>query len=152
VHARVPDDSVVAELYCGVGAIGLGLAARSREVRFNEVSPHGLRGLELGLEQLASEVRSRISVVPGDAATAASIVAGTGIVIVDPPRKGLDEAVVTALREHRPAKVLYVSCDADSLARDVASLTGAGRYRLQRLTPYALFPYTDHVETLAELA
>jgi 23S rRNA (uracil1939-C5)-methyltransferase len=152
VQARVPDDVVVAELFCGVGAIGLGLAGRSREVRFNEVSSHGLRGLELGLEQLAPDVRSRVSVVPGDAATTASIVAGADIVIVDPPRKGLDDAVVAALREHRPAKVLYVSCDADSLARDVASLAAAGRYRLQRLTPYALFPYTDHVETLAELA
>jgi 23S rRNA (uracil1939-C5)-methyltransferase len=152
VHARVPDDAVVAELYCGVGAIGLGLAGRSREVRFNEVNSHGLRGLELGLAQLAPDVRSRVSVVPGDAATVASIVADADIVIVDPPRKGLDDAVVTALREHRPAKVLYVSCDAESLARDVASLAAAGRYRLQRLTPYALFPYTDHVETLAELA
>jgi 23S rRNA (uracil1939-C5)-methyltransferase len=152
VQARVPDDAVVAELYCGVGAIGLGLATRSREVRFNEVSPHGLRGLELGIEQLASEVRARVSVMPGEAATAAPIVAGAGVVIVDPPRKGLDAAVVAALREERPATVLYVSCDAESLARDVAMLIAAGRFRLLRLTPYALFPYTDHVETLAELA
>jgi 23S rRNA (uracil1939-C5)-methyltransferase len=152
VHARVPDDAVVAELYCGVGAIGLGLAARSREVRFNEVSPHGLRGLELGIEKLAGDVRPKVSVTPGDAASGASILAGADVAIVDPPRKGLDENVVAALCEQRPARVLYVSCDAESLARDAASLTRPGRYRLRRLTPYALFPYTDHVETLAELS
>jgi 23S rRNA (uracil1939-C5)-methyltransferase len=152
VHARVPDDAVVAELYCGVGAIGLGLAGRAREVRFNELSPYGLRGLELGIGKLGADVRSKVSVVPGHVATASSIVAGADVVIVDPPRKGLDEAVVAALREHQPARVLYVSCDADSLARDIASLTSGRKLQLQRLTPYALFPYTDHVETFAELA
>jgi tRNA/tmRNA/rRNA uracil-C5-methylase (TrmA/RlmC/RlmD family) len=47
--------------------------------------------------------------------------------------------------------LLYVSCDAESLCRDTERLTEGGRFRLERLTPYALFPYTDHVETLAEL-
>jgi 23S rRNA (uracil1939-C5)-methyltransferase len=73
-------------------------------------------------------------------------------VVVDPPRKGLDDGLVAALREHRPSKILYVSCDADWLARDVACLSEGERFRLLRLTPSALFPYTDHVETLAELA
>jgi 23S rRNA (uracil1939-C5)-methyltransferase len=151
VHARVPNGAVVAELYCGVGAIGLGLVARSREVRFNEVSPHGLRGLDLGLAALPGDARAKARVVAGEAGAAAAIAEGTGVVIVDPPRKGLDDAVVSALLEYRPPKLLYVSCDADSLARDVARLTGSGAWRVRSLTPYALFPFTDHVETLAEL-
>ncbi len=151
VHSRVPDGASVAELYCGVGAIGLGLVERSREVRFNEVSPHGLRGLELGLAGIPVDVRARVSVTGGEAGAAAAIVRGADVVIVDPPRKGLDDGVVSALREHRPGRILYVSCDTDSLARDVARLTANSRFRLERLTPYALFRYTDHVETLAEL-
>jgi 23S rRNA (uracil1939-C5)-methyltransferase len=152
VHARVADGGVVAELYCGVGAMGLGLVARSREVRFNEASPHGLRGLELGLAALPAEGRARTSVAGGEAGVAASIVRGADVVIVDPPRKGLDAGVVAALRDDTPGKVLYVSCEADSLARDVDALTRGSKLKLVRLTPYALFPYTDHVETLAELS
>ena len=80
------------------------------------------------------------------------MVEGADVAIVDPPRKGLDDALVAALRAHRPGQLLYVSCDAESLARDVGRLTDGSRFRLARLTPYAMFPYTDHVETLAELA
>lgn len=152
VHARVPDDAVVAEFYCGVGAIGLGLVERAREVRFNEVSPHGLHGLEMGLAVLPRRMRAKVVVAGGDAVAGLEIVAGASCVIVDPPRKGLDAAVVAALRASHPERLLYVSCDIDSLSRDAASLLAGGTFHLQRLTPYALFPYTDHVETLAEFA
>ena len=150
VQSRVSGDGVIAELYCGVGAIGLGLAARSREIRFNEVSPHGLRGLELGLDALPEEVRRKTSVTPGDAGGALDILAGASCVIVDPPRKGLEPEVARRLRAERPSQVLYVSCDPASLKRDALALVAGGAFRLERLTPYALFPYTDHVETLAE--
>ena len=149
VHARVPAHAVLAELYCGVGAIGLGLLHRVRELRFNEVSPQGLRGLELGLGAQPAAVRAKAVVVPNPAAEAAGIIRGADCVIVDPPRKGLDDVVATTLREARPDALLYVSCDLESLLRDSELLTAAGGFRLVRLTPYALFPYTDHVETLA---
>ena len=152
VHSRVTDDAVVAELYCGVGAIGLGLLERAREVRFNEVSPHGLRGLDMGLAALPRRTRAKAVVAGGDAAAVLAVVGGASCVIVDPPRKGLDDAVVAALRAEHPAQLLYVSCDPDSLTRDADRLAAGGAFRLARLTPYALFPYTSHVETLAEFA
>jgi len=148
--ARVAEDAIVAELYCGVGAIGLGLVERVREVRFNEVSPHGLRGLEAGLAALPLRSRARTSVESGEAAGAVQILRGASCVIVDPPRKGLDDAVISALRAERPSQLLYVSCDIDSLVRDADRLVESGVFRVARLTPYAMFPYTDHVETLAE--
>jgi 23S rRNA (uracil1939-C5)-methyltransferase len=150
LHSRVPDGVVVAELYCGVGAIGLGLVSRSREVRFNEVSPHGLAGLEMGVAGLPSELREKVSIAGGGAASALEILGGAGCVIVDPPRKGLDDAIVTRLRRDKRGVLLYVSCDIESLARDADRLSANGAWRLTRLTPYALFPHTDHVETLAE--
>jgi 23S rRNA (uracil1939-C5)-methyltransferase len=149
VHARVPDGEVIAELYCGVGAIGLGLLGRSREVRFNEASPHGLRGLELGLEALPSDLRTKAVVAGGEAASVTGIVGGATTVIVDPPRKGLDASVVEAILAARPRRVLYVSCDPESLFRDAKRLVEGGALRLEKLTPYALFPHTHHVETLA---
>lgn len=152
LHSRVPDDAVVAELYCGVGAMGLGLLARSREVRFNEVNPHGLAGLEMGIAALATGLREKAVVVAGGAASAVDILDGASCVIVDPPRKGLDDAVVTRLRRDKRGRLFYVSCDVESLARDAERLCANGIFRLIRLTPYALFPHTDHVETLAEFA
>jgi len=150
LHSRVPDGAVVAELYCGVGAIGLGLVTRSREVRFNEVSPHGLAGLEMGVAGLPSELREKVSIAGGGAASAVDMLGGANCVIVDPPRKGLDDAVVTRLRRDKRGVLLYVSCDVESLARDADRLSANGSWRLTRLTPYALFPHTEHVETLAE--
>ncbi len=152
VHARVPDGEVVAELYCGVGAIGLGLAARAGEIRFNEVNPHGIEGLERGLEELAPADRPKTRLLAGDAVSSLAMLGGATTVIVDPPRKGLDVAVLARLRELRPARLLYVSCDPHSLRRDADALTGGGAFVLKRLTPYELFPYTSHVETLAELS
>ncbi|MFN2377968.1 MAG: hypothetical protein ABR538_15660 [Candidatus Binatia bacterium] len=151
VHSRVPDGAIVADLYCGVGAFGLGLLGRASSVRFNEVNPAGLRGLAMGLAAMPRQRSAAAVVAPGDAATCAEVIDGASVVIVDPPRKGLDDAVIGALGRAHPATLLYVSCDPDSLVRDVARLTAAGRFRLRRLTPYALFPQTDHVETLAHL-
>jgi len=152
LHARVPDDAVVAELYCGVGAIGLGLVARSREVRFNEVSPQGLAGLEMGIAALPTGLREKAVVVGGGASSAVDLLDGASSIIVDPPRTGLDDAVVSRLRRDKGGRLLYVSCDLDSLVRDADRLAANGVFRLVRLTPYALFPHTDHVETLAEFA
>jgi len=150
IHARVDEDAVVAELYCGVGAIGLGLVAGAREVRFNEVSPHGLRGLELGLAALPLRTRLKATVIGGDVASALAMLGGATCAIVDPPRKGLEDAVIERLRDAKPSQLLYVSCDPESLRRDAARLVEGGVFTLKRLSPYALFPYTTHVETLAE--
>lgn len=149
VQARVAPGAVVAELYCGVGAFGLGLAQRGHEVRFNEVSPHGLEGLRRGLACLGEGAAARTTVVEGEASGAVSLLHGADAVVVDPPRKGLDEAVVGALVRERPGQLLYVSCNPRSLGRDVGQLCGGG-FTLKRLTPYAMFPYTTHVETVAE--
>lgn len=151
LHGRVGEGRIVAELYCGAGAIGLGLLARSRELRFNEQSPQGLRGLALGLEAAGEPAASRARVFEGDAAAALDALDGAETVIVDPPRRGLDADVARAIAASGCDQLLYVSCDPDSLARD-ARLLAAGGLAPVRLTPYDLFPFTEHVETLAEFA
>jgi tRNA/tmRNA/rRNA uracil-C5-methylase (TrmA/RlmC/RlmD family) len=148
IHAAVPPDAVVAELYAGCGAIGLGLVARSRELRFNEVSPHALAGLALGLAALAPADRARARVVPGAAGDQLAFLDGADVVIVDPPRRGLDPPLAEALAARPPRQLLYVSCDLGSLERDVSRVC-AGGLRLVELEAWNLFPFTDHVETLA---
>lgn len=149
LRCQVPTGARVAEFYAGVGAIGLSLLEPAQELRLNEVSPQSLQGLEMGLAGLDARTRARVSVLPGPAITAIDAIAGADVIIVDPPRKGLDEPLAQHLAAQPPQRLLYVSCDLDSLLRDVAWLLAPGGLRLAALTAFNLMPYTNHVETLA---
>jgi len=150
VRAQIPQGARVAEFYAGVGAIGLSLLAKAGEIRMNEVSPHSLHGLELGLGELDPADRAKVSVVPGPASAAASAcAAGAQVVIADPPRKGLDPELTVYLSEQPPERFLYVSCGLESFLDDTAKLTSRGKLRLVGLTAFNLMPFTDHVETVA---
>lgn len=145
IHDWVSPGAKVVELYAGVGAIGLGLAARGFDVLFNELGEGSLRGLERGLRELGLDPAA--CVVPGPAEAAVGRAAGADVVIVDPPRKGLGPEVVAGLVAARPERLIYLSCGLDSFERDVPELERA--FRLERIVAYGLFPFTEHVETLA---
>jgi 23S rRNA (uracil1939-C5)-methyltransferase len=149
VRAETPEGARVTEFYAGVGAIGLSLLARVRDLRMNEVSPHSLKGLERGLAQLSAAERAKISIVPGDAGAAHSAAAGADVVIADPPRKGLDPELTRHLSEEPPERFLYVSCGLKSFIKDTTQLTSPGKLRLGALTAFNLLPFTEHVETVA---
>ena len=151
VRERIPEDAQVAEFYAGVGAIGLSVLPRVREIRFNEVSPQSLHGLAFGIEGLEPTERRKVSVFAGPAASTLQTARGAQVVIVDPPRKGLDGELKGYLSEQPPARLLYVSCGLASLLADIAQLTAAGTMRLAELTAFNLMPFTDHVETVARL-
>lgn len=149
VQREVPEGARVAEFYAGVGAMGLSLVDRASELRLNEVSPASLLGLGLGMGELSVENRSKISVTPGPAGSAARMAEGMDVVIADPPRKGLDPELTRALASQPPARFIYVSCGLDSFLNDARVLLAAGGLRLTALTAYSLLPFTDHVETVA---
>ncbi len=149
VRDYIPPRARVAEFYAGVGAIGLSVLERVGDLCLNEVSAHSLQGLEFGLAGLDAAARAKISVVPGPAGAALQAVEGAQVVIVDPPRKGLDPALVRHLSEQPPDRLIYVSCGIDSFLRDAAALTAGGASRLAALTAFNLLPFTEHVETLA---
>lgn len=149
VRAQVPPGARVAEFYAGVGAIGLSLLPGIREIRMNEVSPHSLHGLALGIAALGPEDRAKVEVVPGPAGEACQAAAGADVVIADPPRKGLDRELAEYLGETPPALFVYVSCGLESFLADVARLTSGGKLRLRELSAFNLMPFTEHVETVA---
>ncbi len=140
----------VADLYCGTGSLGLGLLHTASSVLFNEVAPDSLRGLRLGLQALPSDVASRASVVEGPAELALDGITTHHEVVVDPPRKGLEPQVLSGLLERRPRQITYVSCGLDSFTSQAAQLL-AGGYALRALHAFELFPFTEHVETVARL-
>jgi len=149
VRSELPQGSRVAEFYAGVGAIGLSVLDRVSELRLNELSPHSLHGLSLGLTELAQAQRAQISVQVGPAGEAHEMASGVDVVIADPPRKGLDPELTQALSEAPPARFVYVSCGLSSFLSDCERLLARGTLRLSALTAFNLIPFTDHVETVA---
>jgi tRNA/tmRNA/rRNA uracil-C5-methylase (TrmA/RlmC/RlmD family) len=120
-----------------------------RELRLNESSPQSLLGLELGIDALAPIERAKLSILPGPAEGWARAASSCDVLIVDPPRKGLDRALRDHLREEPPARLIYVSCGLDSFLADARRLLEGGKLRLASLAAFDLFPYTDHAETVA---
>jgi 23S rRNA (uracil1939-C5)-methyltransferase len=149
VRAEIPAGARVAEFYSGVGAIGMSVLASVREICMNEVSPHALHGIELGLAELEPADRAKISVVPGPAGAARSAASGAQVVIADPPRRGLDPELTQYLSEDPPERFVYISCGLDSFLLDAARLTSRGKLRLVALSAFNLLPFTEHVETVA---
>jgi 23S rRNA (uracil1939-C5)-methyltransferase len=148
-HEQVPEGARVVEYYAGCGPIGLGLLRRSARVVFVESAPDAVRGLAMGIAARPEREQLRAAVIAGAAGDALEAREAAQVVIVDPPRRGLDAPLAAVLADEPPPLLLYVSCDVDSFRRDAALLGAAGRLRLTALEAWSLFPNTEHVETLA---
>ena len=151
VAALVPEGPVV-DLYAGVGLFGLVLAARGAEwvtlVEGDQASGNDL--LANARPYLERVQVMRVSVEAYLAAAAelpGAARAPQATFIVDPPRTGLSKEALAGLLRHRPARVIYVSCDVATLARDARGLLDAG-YDVGSLAGFDLFPNTAHVETV----
>jgi 23S rRNA (uracil1939-C5)-methyltransferase len=141
-------DATVLDAYCGVGLFTLPLAERAGLVVGVELDPGATEDLILNLGEV-----DNVDVIQGPVeAVLPDLVAEEplGGVVLDPPRQGLDVAVVDALVESGPSRVVYVSCDPATLARDVKRLARGG-YALVDVQPVDMFPQTFHVETVALL-
>ena len=136
----------VVDLYAGVGLFSVALAARGASV----VAVEGDRSSGADLAANAGPWRDRLLVVRGDVESAVSRPpqARPDVAIVDPPRTGMSAAALTGLLAWRTPRLVYVSCDPPTLARDAARLAGAG-YALTSLEAFDVFPNTPHVEAIA---
>jgi len=149
IRERIPPGAQVTEFYAGVGAIGLSVLEKVSALRLNEMGAQSLFGLQLGLAELAAPLRERVAVVPGAAQAALHAATGSQVVIVDPPRRGLDPELTQLLAAQPPEHLIYVSCGLTSFVNDVNLLLAGGRMRLSELTAFNLMPFTEHVETVA---
>ena len=119
---------------------GIELVADSVAMAGKNAALNGVRNCRFVQGEVRDFFRSR----PGEAASAR-------VAVVDPPRAGLHEDVVRSLRELRPPRIVYVSCNPATLARDAALLAQDGLYTLRRIQPLDMFPHTYHVECVALL-
>jgi 23S rRNA (uracil1939-C5)-methyltransferase len=137
------------DLYAGVGLFSLPLAERFGQVTAVESGRAAAADLQFNAE------RAGLANVAVKQQTAEEFLAAAekapDSVLLDPPRSGMGKAVVRRLVELRPPRVIIVSCDPATLARDLAALT-AGGFRIDRMTLVDLFPQTFHLETVVELS
>ncbi len=150
VGGRGPGTRFV-ELHAGVGFFTVPLARAGLFGVAIESASSALADLRENLAQ--SEVHRSVEVVAGRAEARRDLArrfAGADLALVDPPRTGLEKPVRSALAESGPPRLVYLSCDPGTLARDLADLTSAG-YALTTACAFDLFPQTPHVETLVTL-
>ena len=139
------------DLYCGAGTIGICLSDKVKSVVGLDVVPEAIRDAKANV---ALNNVSNCTFMQGDAGKLfnESFVARYGkpdVIVVDPPRTGLHPAVVEQLAQLRTGRLVYVSCNPQTMARDIAMLDGV--YRLDRVRPVDQFPQTHHVEAVARL-
>jgi 23S rRNA (uracil1939-C5)-methyltransferase len=147
-QAEITKDDLVLDLYCGVGTITLAMAKAAGKVIGVEVVEAAV------LDARENALRNGINNAEffcGDAGKAALSLQSQGItpdvIVVDPPRKGLNEDTIEALRRMSPRRIVYVSCDPATLGRDVALLKQHG-YSVKNALAADLFPRCAHVESI----
>lgn len=153
--AGLTGNEIVWDLYCGIGTISLFLAAKAKSVYGVEIVPQAIadakeNALRNGITNAEFFVGAAEEVLPTKYRESGGSMRAD-IIVVDPPRKGCDEMLLQTVVSMEPKRVVYVSCDPATLARDVKYLEGNG-YRLVKAQPVDMFPMTEHVETVCLLS
>ena len=154
-YAQLTPDDTLLDLYCGMGTIGLSMADQCRELIGVEIVPEAIESAKANATRMGEAVATKSRFFCADAGQAATQLASEGlhpdIVMLDPPRKGCDEATLSAVVRMAPRRVVYVSCNPATAARDAAWLEKNG-YHTEKVQPVDLFPRTKHVETVVLLS
>ena len=147
-YAGLDGTQTVLDLYCGTGTIGLSMASKAAHVIGVEIVE---QAVEDAKKNAAENGISNAEFLCADAAKAADMLKNRGVrpdvVVLDPPRKGCDAALIETVSVMAPARVVYVSCDPATLARDIKLFALKG-YKPMEITPVDMFPRTAHVETV----
>ena len=158
-YAGLHGNEIVWDLYCGIGTISLFLAQKAKQVYGVEIIPQAIEDAKKNaalneIENAEFFVGKAEEVLPqyyenytqehgGEKAYA-------DVIVVDPPRKGCDETLLATMVQMQPERIVYVSCDSATLARDLKYLCENG-YELKKVRAVDMFPNTVHVETVAKL-
>lgn len=150
-YAELKENDTVFDIYCGIGSISLFLAQKATKVYGIEIVEDAIKDAKINaklnnLNNVEFYVGKAEEVVPkmySEGKTA-------NVVVVDPPRKGCDEKVLDTIVSMKPDRVVYVSCNPSTLARDLAYLDERG-YKCVEIQPVDMFPHTMHVECVAKI-
>ena len=152
-YAQLSGNETVWDLYCGIGTISLFLAQKAKMVRGVEIIPAAIENAKEnaclnGFDNTEFFVGKAEEVLPEQFARTGE---RADVIVVDPPRKGCDETLLSTIIKMQPDRVVYVSCDSATLARDLKYLCERG-YELKKVCPVDMFPNTVSVETVVLLS
>lgn len=146
--ADLKGDETLLDLYCGTGTIGLSMASRAKSLIGVEIVPQAIEDAKKNARENGI---TNAEFICADAAAAAYQLDRRGVrpdcIILDPPRKGCDSSLIRTVAGMSPKRVVYVSCDPATLARDVKLFSELG-YNMEKAVPVDMFPRTVHVETV----
>jgi 23S rRNA (uracil-5-)-methyltransferase RumA len=149
--ARLEGGERVADLYCGVGTFTVPLTSRAAAMVAVEGNPRAARDAEFNLRAAGVAAKARVlRMSVSRAAESRALGDHADVVVVDPPRQGLERAVLDGIVGVRPRRIVYVSCDPSTLARDLKAFARHG-YQIQQVRPFDLFPQTYHIESITLL-
>ncbi len=158
-YAGLTGKETVWDLYCGIGTISLFLAQNAKKVYGVEIIPQAIEDARNnakinGIENAEFFVGKAEEVLPEYYRTHSgecdNEMLSPDVIVVDPPRKGCDETLLQTMVEMSPERIVYVSCDSATLARDLKYLCENG-YEVRKVRPVDMFPMTVHVETVVQL-
>lgn len=151
-YAELTGTETVWDVYCGIGTISLFLAQKAKQVYGVEIVSQAIEdarknSLINGMENVEFFVGKAEEVLPEKYAKEKIY---ADVIVVDPPRKGCDESVLETMVQMQPKRIVYVSCDSATLARDLKYLTGNG-YEIDKVSAVDMFPSTVHCESVCRL-
>ncbi|MFO7887933.1 MAG: 23S rRNA (uracil(1939)-C(5))-methyltransferase RlmD [Eubacteriales bacterium] len=150
-YADIKDTEIVYDLYCGVGTISLLAAQKAKEVHGIEIVKESIKSAEENKEENNIEnVEFHLGSVEDLFPKLYKKGIKADVVILDPPRKGCEESVLNTIKEMNPKKIVYVSCNPSTLARDLRILQEGG-YNINEIQPVDMFPHSVHTESLTLL-
>ena len=146
-YCNLNKSDLVLDLYCGTGTIGIFLSPYCNRVLGVEINEEAIKNAN---ENKKLNNISNIEFMVGDTKEIIKKVNfNPNVIVVDPPRSGLDRSVISDILNLKPERLVYVSCDSMTLARDLFLLNE--KYELLELTPLDMFPNTNHVECVCSL-
>ena len=150
-YAALTGNETVLDLYCGAGTIGLSMSDKAKQIIGVEIIPEAIEDAKINAELNGIE---NARFICGDAPKAAKLLKDEGIapdvIILDPPRKGCSPEMLETAAAMKPDRIVYVSCDPATLARDCGIFKTLG-YTAIKATPVDLFPRTGHIECVTLL-
>ncbi len=149
--ANLSGGELVLDLYCGAGTIGLSMAEKAGKLIGVEIVPEAVENAKINAKRMGV---TNAEFICGDAGTAAAELERRGtapdVIILDPPRKGCSEDTLEAVAKMAPKRVVYVSCNTATMARDFKIMQSLG-YEPEKVQPVDMFPKTAHVEGVGVL-
>lgn len=155
-YAGISEKETVWDMYCGIGTISLFLAKKAGKVLGVEIVPEAIKDAKINAEINEADNVTFVCGAAEDVAeavthdTAFSELSSPSVVVLDPPRKGCDKSLIDTVINVAPKRVVYVSCDPATLARDLAAFREGG-YELKRVRACDMFGMSGHVESVVQL-